>query len=54
MKYGKEHAGKWVVSKNDKIVASDKSFAKLQLKLIKRKDKKTLMYSLVPKGYIVG
>lgn len=47
-------AGKWVVSKNEKIIASDKSFAKLQLKIKNRKDSKTLMYSLVPKGFIVG
>ncbi len=54
MKYGKACAGKWVASKDDKIIAIDKSFAKLQLKLKNRKDKKILMYSLVPKGYIVG
>lgn len=54
MKYTKAQAGKWVASKDDKVIASDKTFAKLILKVKKRKDSKTLMYSLVPKGYIAG
>ena len=56
MKYGKQYIGKWVVSRNDKIIASDASFDKLQMKLklkVKNyKNSKTLMYSLVPRGPI--
>jgi len=54
MKYGKVHAGKWVAAKNEKILGYATTFAKLKLKMNKRKDSKTLEYSLVPKGFIVG
>lgn len=54
MKFGKEHAGKWVASKNEKILGYATTFAQLKLKMKKRKDSKNLEYSLVPKGFIVG
>lgn len=54
MKYTKAQAGKWVASANDKVVASDVTLTKLMLKVKKRKDSKTLMFSLVPKGFIAG
>ena len=54
MRYTKAQAGKWVASKDDKVIASDVTLTKLMLKVKKRKDSKNLMYSLVPKGYIAG
>ena len=55
MRYGKQYAGKWVAAKNEKIVGSDVSLTQLVFKMgKKRKDSKTLEYSLVPKGFIVG
>ena len=55
MSYGKQYAGKWVAAKNEKIVGSDTTLTQLVLKMKKeRKDSKTLVYSLVPKGFIVG
>lgn len=54
MKYGKQHAGKWVAAQNEKIVGYADTFTQLTLKMKKLKGSKTLVYSLVPKGFIVG
>lgn len=49
-----KHAGKWVVEKNDKVVASAKTFSALEKKIKYRRDGKKLIFTLVPKGYMAG
>ena len=54
MLYKKVHAGKWVAVKKDKVIATSKNFAPLRKKMAARKDAKSIRFSLVPKGMIVG
>lgn len=55
MKFKVEHMGKWVARKGDKVVASDVALAPLRTKLKKeRKDAAELIYTFVPKGYMIG
>ncbi|MBI1812590.1 hypothetical protein HY285_02960 [Candidatus Peregrinibacteria bacterium] len=54
MRYTKEHAGKWVAVKKDKVVATSKDFAPLRKKIASRKDAASIRYSLVPRGMVTG
>lgn len=54
MKYGKQHAGKWVAVKNAKVIAVSTEFSSLRKKISSRKDAKDVGFSLVPEGYITG
>ncbi|HLD71353.1 MAG TPA: DUF5678 domain-containing protein [Candidatus Peribacteraceae bacterium] len=54
MKYGKQHAGKWVAVKNEKVIAISTEFASLRKKISSRKDAEQVRFSLVPEGYITG
>ncbi|MCK5471935.1 hypothetical protein KAI54_01980 [Candidatus Gracilibacteria bacterium] len=54
MKFKAEHAGKWIVAKDEKIVAVDKTFTKLKKRVIDRVDFGELRFALVPKGHIAG
>ena len=54
MRYKKEHAGKWVAVKNNKVVATDREFAPLQKKVAARKDASSIRFTLIPKGMITG
>lgn len=53
MKFQVQHQGKWVVAKNDKVIADANSLNKLMRK-VQKEDPKNLKFSLVPKGYIAG
>ncbi len=54
MKYGKQHAGKWVAVKGAKVIAMGTKFASLRKKISSRKDASEVRYSLVPEGHITG
>lgn len=54
MQYEAEHAGKWVASKGEKIIAVGTVFTKLQKALKERKDFASLQFMLVPKGPLAG
>ena len=54
MKFQKQHLGKWVAAKDDKIIADAKSLNKLLQKVQKTENPNNLKFSLVPKGYIAG
>lgn len=54
MKFTKAHAGKWVATKNEKVVATDKGFLSLFKKMKARKDSDQISFDLVPKGKITG
>ena len=52
MKFLANHAGKWVASFGDKVVAVDITLTKLRKKVSSRKESDKIQYTLVPKGYI--
>lgn len=55
MIFSKKNAGKWVASKNEKVVATDTKLAALITKVSSRKDKDTIGYTFVPlEQYFVG
>jgi len=54
MKFKKEHAGKWVASKNGKVVETSKKLKPLMNTISKRPDKNSIKYDLVPRGLITG
>ena len=54
MQYEAEHAGKWVVSKGEKVIASDVTFTKLKKKIKDREDFAHLEFALIPKGPVIG
>ena len=54
MRYTRQHAGKWVAVKDQKVIASGKEFAQLREKVAARKDAASIRFSLVPKGMITG
>lgn len=49
-----KYAGRWVVEKNDKVIASAKTFSAVEKKVKDRRDSKQLIFTLVPKGYMTG
>jgi len=54
MQYEVKHAGKWVVSKDEKVIAADTTLSKLKEKIKDRNDFAELRFALIPKGYIAG
>mgnify|MGYP001608529397 CR=1 FL=1 len=54
MKFDYTQAGKWVVSKDDHVIAADKNFSKLREKFASRDDADELKYTLVPKYPMAG
>lgn len=54
MKFEKVHLGKWVATKGQKIIASEKSLNKLMKKVSKKEKSKKIRYTLVPKGLLAG
>ena len=54
MKFTKEHAGKWVATKGEKIIATSEKFSGLWEKMNERKDSSEIHYSLIPRGMITG
>ena len=54
MKFDKTHAGKWVATKEAKVIDSGRSLKALMQRTGKRKDSAKVRYSLVPKGCMVG
>ncbi len=54
MKFTKEHAGKWVATKGENVIATDSGFQNLFKKMRTRKDRDQIAYDLVPKGIITG
>jgi len=54
MKFEAKHQGKWVVAKNDKIIAEATSLNKLMKKVQKTEAPENLKFSLVPKGFMAG
>jgi phosphoserine phosphatase len=48
MIFSRKHAGKWVASKGDKVVAVTASLQTLLKKIERRKDKDTIRFDLVP------
>lgn len=54
MQYEAKHAGKWVVSKDEKVIAAETTLTKLKKKIKDREDFSELRFALIPKGYIAG
>ena len=54
MKFDKKYLGKWVASKNDKVLAADKTLTKLMNKVKKEKDMEQIIFTLIPSTYIAG
>jgi len=54
MKFQAKHAGKWIVAKNEKIVAVDKSLTQVKKQVVDRVDFGELRFALVPRGHIAG
>ena len=54
MKFDYTQAGKWVVSKDEHVIAVDKNFSKLRQKFASRDDADKLKYTSVPKYSMAG
>ena len=55
MIFSRQNAGKWVASKNGKVIATSKTLPLLRRKMAKRKDGDAIGYDLVPKQpYFAG
>ncbi|MCF7846138.1 MAG: DUF5678 domain-containing protein [Candidatus Peribacteraceae bacterium] len=54
MKFKAEHAGKWIVAKDGKIVAVDKTLTRVKKQVVSRGDFSELRFALVPRGHIAG
>ena len=54
MKFTKQHSGKWVAVKNERVIASDPSYENLRNRLKNRPDRTTISVDLIPKGYLTG
>lgn len=48
MIFSKKNAGKWVASKNGKVIAASKKLSALMKKMEARKDKDSIGFDLVP------
>lgn len=51
MKFPAKYAGKWVASRGNKIIASEKTLTKLVKKV---KEQKDVRFALIPNSYIAG
>ncbi|MDP3975383.1 MAG: DUF5678 domain-containing protein [bacterium] len=54
MKFTGEHAGKWVATKGEKVLAMGGALTAVMKKVEERRDKSSIKYDLIPKGYIAG
>jgi hypothetical protein len=55
MLFSRKNAGKWIASKEGKLVHADKSLDRLMKKVVKRKDQKEIRFDLVPpQDFFVG
>ena len=55
MIFSRKNAGKWVASKDGKVVATSKELSTLREKIATRKDKDVIGFDLVPKQpYFAG
>ena len=54
MRFEKQHAGKWVATRGEKVVDARKSLKVLMGRTSKRDDQAKVRYSLVPKGCMAG
>ena len=55
MVFSRKNAGKWVASKNNRVVETSGSLNALMKKISSRKDKEQIVFDLVPKhSYFVG
>jgi len=53
MKFQAKHQGKWVASKNEKVIADSTTLNKL-MKKVAKENMKEIVFALVPKGFIAG
>lgn len=54
MIFSRKNAGKWVASKDSKVIAASVSLKGLWKKMGKRPDKDAIRYDKVPSGSFVG
>ena len=54
MEFKAEHAGKWVAVKGAKVIGADSSFSVLRKLVMKRKDRRSITFDLIPKGFLTG
>ncbi|MCF7844824.1 MAG: DUF5678 domain-containing protein [Kiritimatiellales bacterium] len=54
MHFKEEHAGKWVATKNDRVIDSGKTLESLRKKISNRKDTNEMRFALIPKRCIAG
>ena len=54
MKFEKKHLGKWVATKGQKVIASEKSLKKVMSEVKKKDKSENIRYTLVPKGLLAG
>tara|TARA_Y100000310_G_scaffold342151_1_gene444007 strand:+ start:2479 stop:2658 length:180 start_codon:yes stop_codon:yes gene_type:complete len=54
MNFKEEHAGKWVATKNHRVVDSSKNLDTLMGRVDKRKDKEKVRFALIPRRCIAG
>jgi hypothetical protein len=48
MIFSKKNAGKWVASKDGKVIAATGKLPNLMTKIVRRKDKDAIRFDLVP------
>ncbi len=48
MIFSKENAGKWVASKEERVIATSKNLKDLMQEMHQRKDRDAIQYDLVP------
>jgi hypothetical protein len=54
MIFSRKHAGKWVASKNGRVVASSGELGNLLKRVERRKDAKNVRFDKVPRATFVG
>ncbi len=54
MKIDAKYSGKWIATKNEKIIGSGKHLTNLMTKFKNHKDNKKLRFTLIPKGLLAG
>lgn len=50
MIFSKKNAGKWVASKNNRVLETGRTLSSLRKKMSTRKDNAEIVYDLVPKN----
>lgn len=54
MKFDKKYLGKWVATKNEKVIASDKTLTRLVKKLNSGAKDQNVKFTLIPSANITG